>query len=67
MSKTRYAEELAAPLGSVDVAHLAFARGTAHLTIRVDGSMQGTSIGRGSRGRCPTSGSTEASWWSRTS
>jgi len=40
MSRTRYAEELAAPLGSVDVAHLVFTRGAAHLTIRVDGSME---------------------------
>jgi hypothetical protein len=39
MLRTRYAEELAAPLGSVDVAHLVFTRGAAHLTIRVDGSM----------------------------
>jgi hypothetical protein len=40
MSRTRYAEELAAPLGSVEVAHLVFTRGAAHLTIRVDGSME---------------------------
>jgi hypothetical protein len=40
MSRTRYAEELAAPLSSVDVAHLVFTRGAAHLTIRVDGSME---------------------------
>jgi hypothetical protein len=40
MSRTRYAEELAAPLASVDVAHLVFTRGAAHLTIRVDGSME---------------------------
>jgi hypothetical protein len=40
MSRTRYAEELAAPLGSVDVAHLVFTRGAAHLAIRVDGSME---------------------------
>src|SRR4029453_18688566 len=40
MSRTSYAEELAAPLGSVDVAHLVFTRGAAHLTIRVDGSME---------------------------
>jgi hypothetical protein len=40
MLRTRYAEELAAPLGSVDVAHLVFTRGAAHLTIRVDGSME---------------------------
>ena len=40
MSRTSYAEELAAPLGSVDVAHLVFTRGAAHLAIRVDGSME---------------------------
>src|SRR4029450_832226 len=40
MPRTSYAEELAAPLGSVDVAHLVFTRGAAHLTIRVDGSME---------------------------
>jgi hypothetical protein len=40
MSRTSYAEELAAPLGSVDVAHLVFTRGAAHLTIRADGSME---------------------------
>jgi hypothetical protein len=40
MSRTRYAEELAAPLGSVDVAHLVFTRGAAHLAIRVDASME---------------------------
>jgi hypothetical protein len=40
MSRSRYAEELAAPLGSVDLAHLVFTRGAAHLTIRVDGSME---------------------------
>ena len=40
MSRTSYAEELAAPLGPVDVAHLVFTRGAAHLAIRVDGSME---------------------------
>ncbi len=40
MSRTGYAEELAAPLVSVDVARLVFTRGAAHLTIRVDGSME---------------------------
>ena len=40
MSRTSYAEELAAPLGSVDVARLVFTRGAAHLTIRADGSME---------------------------
>jgi hypothetical protein len=40
MSRTRCAEELAAPLSSVGLAHLVFTRGAAHLTIRVDGSME---------------------------
>lgn len=40
MTGTRSAEELAAPLGSVDAARLVFTRGAAHLTIRVDGSME---------------------------
>jgi hypothetical protein len=40
MTRTRSAEELAAPLGSVDIGRLVFARGAAHLTIRVDGSME---------------------------
>ena len=40
MATTGFAEELAAPLGSVDTARLVFARGAAHLTIRVDGSME---------------------------
>jgi hypothetical protein len=40
MAGTRIAEELAAPLGAVDTGHLVFARGAAHLTIRVDGSME---------------------------
>jgi hypothetical protein len=40
MTKTKSAEELAAPLGSVDSGRLVFARGAAHLTIGVDGSME---------------------------
>ncbi|MGH2576510.1 MAG: hypothetical protein ACRDG9_01975 [Actinomycetota bacterium] len=40
MTRTRSAEELAVPLGSVNTARLVFARGAAHLTIRVDGSME---------------------------
>jgi hypothetical protein len=40
MTRTRSAEELAAPLGSVDMGRLVFARGVAHLTIGVDGSME---------------------------
>jgi len=40
MTRTRSAEELAAPLGSVDTGRLVFARGAAHLTIGVDGSME---------------------------
>ena len=40
MTRTRSAEELAAPLGSVDMGRLAFTRGAAHLTIGVDGSME---------------------------
>lgn len=39
MTRTSTAEELSAPLGSVDVGRLVFTRGAAHLTIRVDGSM----------------------------
>lgn len=40
MVETRVAEEFAAPLGAVRTGHLVFARGAAHLTIRVDGSME---------------------------
>jgi hypothetical protein len=40
MTSTTSAEELAAPLGSVDTGRLVFARGAAHLAIRVDGSME---------------------------
>jgi len=40
MPGTRTAEELAAPLGAVDTGRLVFARGAAHLRIRVDGSME---------------------------
>jgi hypothetical protein len=40
MAATRTAEELSVPLGAVDTGHLVFARGAAHLTIQVDGSMQ---------------------------
>jgi hypothetical protein len=40
MTRTRSEEELAVPLGSVNTARLVFARGAAHLTIRVDGSME---------------------------
>jgi hypothetical protein len=40
MTTTRSAEELAAPLGSVDLGRLVFARGAAHLRIGVDASMQ---------------------------
>jgi hypothetical protein len=40
MTRTRSTEELAAPLGSVDRGRLVFARGAAHLTIGVDGSME---------------------------
>ena len=40
MTRTTSAEELAVPLGSVNTARLVFARGAAHLTIRVDGSME---------------------------
>lgn len=39
MTSTTSAQELAAPLGSVDTGRLVFARGAAHLAIRVDGSM----------------------------
>jgi hypothetical protein len=40
MKGTRTAEELSAPLGVVDMGHLVFAHGAAHLRIRVDGSME---------------------------
>src|ERR687897_3172711 len=40
MTTTRSKEELAAPLGSVDVGRLVFTRGASHLRIRVDGSME---------------------------
>jgi hypothetical protein len=40
MTRTRPAEELAAPLGSVKLGRLVFVRGVAHLTIGVDGSME---------------------------
>ena len=40
MTSTTSAAELAAPLGSVDAGRLVFARGAAHLAIRVDGSME---------------------------
>jgi hypothetical protein len=40
MTRTRSAEELAAPLGSVAMGRLVFTRGAAHLTIRVDASME---------------------------
>jgi hypothetical protein len=40
MTTTRSTEEQAAPLGSVDVGRLVFTRGAAHLTVRVDGSME---------------------------
>ena len=40
MPGTRTAEELSAPLGAVDTGHLIFTHGAAHLTIRVDGSME---------------------------
>jgi hypothetical protein len=40
MTRTRSAEALAAPLGSVDMGRLVFARGAAHLTIGADASMQ---------------------------
>lgn len=40
MPETGTAQELSAPLGTVDTGHLVFARGAAHLTIRVDGSME---------------------------
>jgi hypothetical protein len=39
MTNVRSAEELAAPLGSVAMGRLVFARGAAHLTIGVDPSM----------------------------
>jgi hypothetical protein len=39
MTTTRRAEELAAPLGSVDLGRLVFVRGAAHLTIAVDAAM----------------------------
>jgi hypothetical protein len=40
MTRTRSAQELAAPLGSVDLGRLVFVRGAAHLTIGVDASME---------------------------
>jgi hypothetical protein len=40
MTNVPSAEELAAPLGSVDMGRLAFVRGAAHLTIGVDASME---------------------------
>jgi hypothetical protein len=40
MTTTRSAEELAAPLSSVDLGRLVFVRGAAHLTIGVDASME---------------------------
>jgi hypothetical protein len=40
MTRTRSAEELAAPLGSVAMGRLVFVRGAAHLTIGVDASME---------------------------
>jgi hypothetical protein len=40
MTTTATAQKLAAPLGSVDAGRLVFARGAAHLMIRVHGSME---------------------------
>lgn len=40
MTKTGTAQELAAPLGSVEVGRLVFTRGVSHLTLSVDGSME---------------------------
>jgi hypothetical protein len=40
MTTIRTAEVLAVPLDSVEMGRLVFARGAAHLTIRVDGSME---------------------------
>jgi hypothetical protein len=40
MTTTGTAQKLAAPLGSVDAGRLVFARGAAHLMIRVHGSME---------------------------
>ncbi len=40
MTRTRSAEELAAPLGAVDMGRLVFTRGAAHLTLRVDPSRE---------------------------
>jgi hypothetical protein len=40
MTRMRTAEELAAPLGTVDMGHLVFTRGASHLAIGVDGSME---------------------------
>ncbi len=40
MTRTVAAEDLAAPLGEVDKGRLVFTRGAAHLTLRVDGSME---------------------------
>ncbi len=39
MAATSTDQEFTAPLGAVDAGRLVFARGAAHLTIRVDGSM----------------------------
>ena len=40
MTNVRSAEELAAPLDSVELGHLVFVRGAAHLTLGVDASME---------------------------
>lgn len=40
MTRTGYAEELAAPLGTVDAGHLVFTRGATHLALGTDGSME---------------------------
>jgi len=40
MTRTGTAQELTAPLGSVNVGALVFTRGASHLTIGVDGSME---------------------------
>jgi hypothetical protein len=40
MTRTGTVQDLAAPLGSVDVGQLVFTRGAAHLTIEVDDSME---------------------------
>ncbi len=39
MTTTGTAQELSAPLGSVDTGRLVFTRGASHLTIGVNGSM----------------------------